>query len=220
MCGRLATLLPVEAMAQMFAALPANNLPFSPNYNICPTDDLSVVVSDAGRRLVAMRWGLVPQWYKTLNDGPLLINARADTLAEKPAFREACRTRRCLIPATGFYEWAKGGNDARLPWYFERSDAAPVVFAGIWQSWDMGDVPLNSCAIVTTAANGPMSSVHHRMPVIIEPADWPLWLGEAGTGAATLMQPAPDDTLRFHRVSTEVNSSRAGGPDLIEPIEV
>ncbi len=219
MCGRLATLLPVEAMAQMFAALPANDLPFSPNYNICPTDNLSVVVSDEGRRLISMRWGFVPQWYKTISDGPLLINARAESVAEKPAFREACRTRRCLIPATGFYEWTKTDDDARLPWYFERSDQTPVVFAGIWQRWDKGDAPLTSCAIVTTAANEAISGIHHRMPVVLAPQDWALWLGEAGKGAATLMRPAPNETLQFQRVSPEVNSNRASGPQLIEPIE-
>ena len=219
MCGRLATLLPVEAMAQMFAALPANDLPFSPNYNICPTDNLSVVVSDEGRRLISMRWGFVPQWYKTISDGPLLINARAESVAEKPAFREACRTRRCLIPATGFYEWTKTDDDARLPWYFERSDQTPVVFAGIWQRWDKGDAPLTSCAIVTTAANEAISGIHHRMPVVLAPQDWALWLGEAGKGAAPLMRPAPNETLQFQRVSPEVNSNRASGPQLIEPIE-
>lgn len=219
MCGRLATLLPVEAMAQMFAALPANDLPFSPNFNICPTDNLSVVVNDEGRRLVSMRWGFIPQWYKTISDGPLLTNARAESVAEKPAFREACRTRRCLIPATGFYEWAKTADDVRLPWYFERKDQTPVVFAGIWQRWDKGDAPLASCAIVTTGANEAISGIHHRMPVVLSPQDWALWLGEAGKGAATLMRAAPNDALKFHRVSPEVNSNRASGPQLIEPIE-
>lgn len=219
MCGRLATLLPVEAMAQMFAALPANDLPFSPNFNICPTENLSVVVNDEGRRLVSMRWGFIPQWYKTISDGPLLINARAESVAEKPAFREACRTRRCLIPATGFYEWAKTADDVRLPWYFERKDQTPVVFAGIWQRWDKGDAPLASCAIVTTGANEAISGIHHRMPVVLSPQDWALWLGEAGKGAATLMRAAPNDALKFHRVSPEVNSNRASGPLLIEPIE-
>lgn len=219
MCGRLATLLPVEAMAQMFAALPANDLPFSPNFNICPTDNLSVVVNDEGRRLVSMRWGFIPQWYKTISDGPLLINARAESVAEKPAFREACRTRRCLIPATGFYEWAKTADDVRLPWYFERKDQTPVVFAGIWQRWDKGDAPLASFAIVTTGANEAISGIHHRMPVVLSPQDWALWLGEAGKGAATLMRAAPNDALKFHRVSPEVNSNRASGPQLIEPIE-
>ncbi len=219
MCGRMATLLPIEAMAKLFAALPANDLPFSPNYNICPTDDLSVVVSEQGRRLVSMRWGFVPHWYKTVNAGSLLINARAETLAERPAFREACRVRRCLIPATGFYEWAKTAEGVRLPWFFERRDQTPVVFAGIWQSWDKGGAPVRSCEIVTTAANEAIKGIHHRMPLVLPPQDWALWLGEAGTGAATLMRPGPNDALQFHRVGTEVNSNRASGPELIEPFE-
>jgi len=219
MCGRFAMLTPVDQLARMFAALPSNDLPFSPNYNICPTDDVSVVVSDQGRRLVSMRWGFVPQWYKTPGDGPLLINARAETLAEKPAFREACRTRRCLIPATGFYEWTKTPEGARLPWYFKRSDHTTVVFAGIWQRWKMGDVSLTSCAIVTTQANTAISQIHHRMPVVLSPQDWALWLGESGQGAASLMRPTPNEALQFHRVSPQVNSNRASGPQLIEPLK-
>lgn len=223
MCGRFAMLMLLDELARMFAALPANDLPFSPNYNICPTDNMSVVVSDAGRRLILMRWGFVPHWYKTVNDGPLLINARAETLAEKPAFGEACRQRRCLIPATGFYEWSKTNDGARLPWYIQRTDGQPVVFAGIWQRWDTGDkgdAPLTTCAIVTTDASGPMSGIHHRMPVILTPDNWALWLGEEGKGAATLMHPAPNDALQFHRVGMQVNSNRATGPELIEPIKI
>lgn len=219
MCGRFAMLMLLDELARMFAALPANDLPFSPNYNICPTDNVSVVVSGEGRRLISMRWGFVPQWYKTVNDGPLLINARAETLAEKPAFGEACRTRRCLIPATGFYEWSKNSDGARLPWYIQRTDSQPVVFAGVWQRWDNGDAPLTTCAIVTTDANGPMSGIHHRMPVVLTPDNWGLWLGEAGRGAATLMRPASNDALQFHRVGTEVSSSRAKGSQLIEPLK-
>ena len=219
MCGRFALTLPMDAMARMFAALPANNLPVTPNYNICPTNNVSTVVRGEGRRLVSMRWGFVPQWYKTPTDGPLLINARAETLAEKPAFRDACRSRRCLIPATGFYEWSKGEGGARLPWYIYRDDGTPVVFAGIWQRWDKGDAPLDSCAIVTTDANSEMATVHHRMPVILSPDQWGLWLGEEGKGAARLMQPAPDGVLRKHRVGVAVNSNKAQGPELIEPLE-
>jgi len=219
MCGRFSLTLPVDAMARMFAALPANNLPVTPNYNICPTNNVSTVVRGEGRRLVSMRWGFVPQWYKTPTDGPLLINARAETLAEKPAFRDACRSRRCLIPATGFYEWSKGEGGARLPWYIYRDDGTPVVFAGIWQRWDKGDAPLDSCAIVTTDANSEMATVHHRMPVILSPDQWGLWLGEEGKGAARLMQPAPDGVLRKHRVGVAVNSNKAQGPELIEPLE-
>ncbi|MGJ8583790.1 MAG: SOS response-associated peptidase [Marinosulfonomonas sp.] len=220
MCGRFAVTLPPEAMAQLFKAAPANALPDVPNYNVCPTSQVHVVhTPDAQRRLVAMRWGFIPRWYKTASDGPLLINARAETIAEKPAFKIACRERRCLILATGFYEWTKDTEGNRLPWYISRMDDAPVAFAAIWQDWDDGTGPAPTCAIVTTGANQHMSKIHHRMPVILGPEDWPLWLGEAGKGAAVLMKPGPEDALKFHRVDTQVNSNRASGPELIEPIE-
>ncbi|MEM8592465.1 MAG: SOS response-associated peptidase, partial [Pseudomonadota bacterium] len=130
MCGRFAITLPDEAMVQLFAALPSNDLPEGPRYNVCPTNNVHVVVADEGRRLRAMRWGFLPHWYKTTNGGPLLINARSETIAEKPAFKAACRERRCLIPATGFYEWTKTPEGERLPWYIYRADGAPLVFAG------------------------------------------------------------------------------------------
>ena len=173
---------------------------------------------ETGRALVAMRWGFVPHWYKKPNDGPLLINARAETIAGKPAFRAACRERRCIIPATGFYEWTRDG-DIRLPWYIQRNDGAPLAFAGVWQDWAKGDEPLTTCAIVTTGANAPMSQIHHRMPVILEQSDWGKWLGEEGHGAALLMKASGDDVLRFHRVDPAVNSNRASGPALIDEIE-
>jgi len=207
-------------MAQLFEAAPANDLPAVPNYNVCPTTNVHVIrTGETGRSLQAMRWGFLPKWYKTLTDGPLLINARAETIAEKPAFREACRVRRCLIPATGFYEWTRDG-DTRLPWYIFRKDGAPLAFAGVWQEWDKGDGRINSCAIVTTGASGPVQAIHHRMPVILERDGWAKWLGEEGKGAATLMKAAADNVLDFYRVDTAVNSNRASGPDLIEPIEV
>ncbi len=220
MCGRFAVTLPSDAMAQLFAALPANDLPDGPNYNICPTVQIATVHSAEGqRRLAPMRWGFLPHWYKSLTDGPLLINARAETLAEKPAFRAACRDRRCLIPATGFYEWTKDEDGRRLPWYIHRADGAPLAFAGIWQDWERDGTRLRSCAIVTTGANARMSQIHHRMPLVLEPEDWPLWLGEAGRGAARLMQPGAEAVLRFRRVDLKVNSNRASGPELIEPWE-
>jgi len=206
-------------MAQLFAAQPANDLPEVPNYNVCPTNAVHVVQSGgAGRQLAAMRWGFLPHWYASETAGPLLINARAETLAQKPAFAGACRERRCLIPATGFYEWTKSEDGARLPWYIHRSDAAPIAFAAVWQSWGSAD-PVKTCAIVTTAANEGLAAIHHRMPVILEPQDWGKWLGEEGHGAAALMQPGPDGILDFHRVDPAVNSNRAAGPDLIEPFE-
>lgn len=206
-------------MAQLFAATPANDLPDLPNYNICPTNNVHAITSDNdARRLKAMRWGFLPHWYKSPTDGPLLINARAETIAEKPAFKSAARTRRCLIPATGFFEWTKDSEGTRLPWYIRRVDEEPLVFAGVWQVWEKGDTSVVTCAIVTCAANHTMSQIHHRMPVILTEETWPLWLGEAGHGAATLMRAAPDDALAFHRVDRRVNSNRASGADLIEPM--
>lgn len=218
MCGRFAITLPTDAMAQLFEARPANDLPDVPNYNVCPTNRIHVVKSDAeDRHLTAMRWGFLPHWYRTPTDGPLLINARAETIAQKPAFRKACRERRCIIPVTGFYEWTKDAEGTRYPWYIQGE--GPLAMAGVWRRWEQGEDVLETCAIVTTGANKAMSAIHHRMPVILSPDDWPLWLGEAGHGAATLMKAAPEGALQFHRVNRKVNSNRASGPDLIEPIE-
>lgn len=217
MCGRFAITLPDDAMAALFEATPANDLPQVPNYNVCPTNQVHVITSkDHTRHLRPMRWGFLPHWYKTTNGGPLLINARAETIAEKPAFKSACRERRCLIVATGFYEWTKDENDNRLPWYIYPTNENHLVFAGIWQTWEKGDEALTTCAIVTTEANKPMSAIHHRMPVILSAKDWPRWLGEDGKGAAALMTAAHDDALSFHRVDTRANSNRASGPELIQ----
>lgn len=220
MCGRMAITLPHEAMAELFEALPSNDLPDSPNYNVCPTVQVATVTSDDGiRRLRPMRWGFIPHWYKATNDGPLLINARSETIAEKPAFRAAARQRRAIIPASGFYEWTRLPDKTRLPWYITRTDGAPIAFAAVWQDWERGDEAFTTCAIVTTAANEAMSKIHHRLPVILEPSDWALWLGEAGHGASTLMGATGEETLSFVRVDPAVNSNRAKGPELIEPIE-
>ncbi|WP_417525684.1 SOS response-associated peptidase [Marinovum sp.] len=220
MCGRFAVTLPPDAMAQLFAALPANDLPDVPNYNVCPTTQIATVRNEEGqRRLAPMRWGFLPHWYKSPTDGPLLINARAETIAEKPAFRAACRERRCLIPATGFYEWTKDAEGKRLPWYIRRADGGTLAFAGVWQDWARGEESARTCAIVTTGANDRMSAIHHRMPVVLEPEAWPLWLGEEGKGAASLMDAADDAVLEYYRVDPAVNSNRASGAALIEPIE-
>ncbi|MBA83710.1 SOS response-associated peptidase [Thalassobius sp. S69A] len=218
MCGRVAVTLPNDAMAQIFAARPGNALPSVPNYNVCPTTQVHVVASDGGiRRLGAMRWGFLPSWYTSVTDGPLLINARAETIAQKPAFREACRQRRCILPVSGFYEWAKDAAGNRLPWYITRQDGQPMALAGVWQMW--GADPQPSCAVVTAPASPDIDHIHHRMPVILEPDDWAKWLGEQGHGAAPLMRSAAQGRVRAHRVGPEVNSNRAEGPALILPLE-
>ncbi len=220
MCGRFAITLPPEAMAQMFDAVLGNDVPTGARFNVCPTQAVAAVTSGEGRRqLRGLRWGFVPQWYASPTDGPLLINARAESIAEKPAFRAAVRTRRCLIPADGFYEWSAGEAGARLPWFISRADGAPMALAGIWQEWERADTRLTACAIVTCAAGPDMAPIHHREPVVIEPADWPLWLGEAGHGAAPLMRARPQGALRAWRVGVAVNSNRAEGSELVAPLE-
>lgn len=216
MCGRFAVTLPSDAMAQLFSAVPANDLPDVPNYNVCPTNQIHVVLGGDTRRLVSMRWGFLPSWYKSATDGPLLINARGETIAQKPAFREACRQRRCLIPVSGFYEWTKDDAGTRWPWYIQAEHT--LALAGVWQNWETEGGSIATCAVVTTGANSAMSQIHHRMPVVIDEGDWGLWLGEAGHGAATLMTAAEEDLLSFYQVDRAVNSNRASGAQLIDPI--
>lgn len=211
----MAITLPTEAMTQLFNAVPANDLPAVPNYNVCPTDKIHAIVSDENiRQIKAMRWGFLPNWYKSMTDGPLLINARSETIDKKPAFHDACRHRRCLIPADGFYEWARKGEEKPAPYRVARADKQPMAMAGVWQNWEVDGQVITSCAIVTTAANTKMQKIHHRLPVILGPENWSLWLGEAGKGAAKLMQPVADSVLELCRVSTAVNSNRAFGPEL------
>ncbi len=212
---------PHSDMAQIFQAEPANDLPNRPDYNICPTQSVGVVTPGIGgqaRRYRPMRWGFVPSWYKTPTDGPLLINARSETIAQKPAFRQACRQRRCLIAASGFYEWTKSAEGQRLPWYFAACDGAPLVFAGIYQDWGQDHDHITTCAIVTCAASDWMSQTHHREPVVLAQGDWARWLGETSQKAAPLMRAAPDGFYTRWRVDPRVNSNRAQGADLIAPL--
>jgi putative SOS response-associated peptidase YedK len=221
MCGRFVLTTPSEALAALFDAAPDNDLPPVPDYNICPTVAVHAITSEDGvRRLRSFRWGFVPAWYKAANDGPLLINARSETIAEKPAFRAAARERRCIVPASGFYEWTREKGQTPLPWYVRRVDGAGMEMAGVWQAWERDGQRLVTVAVVTCAATGPLAAVHDRMPVILSPASRALWLGEAGHGAARLMVPADEGTLQLHRVGTEVNSNRARGGGLIEPVAV
>lgn len=217
MCGRFTITHPNEALASIFDAVMGNDLPPSPRFNICPTTPVAVVTSDQGaRRLRAMRWGFLPTWYKSPTDGPLIINARSDTIAQKPAFREAVRSRRCIVPASGFYEWQTDPDGTKLPWYFTRKDGQPMALAGLWQPW--GEI--DTVAIVSTDAGPGMRGLHHREALMLEAADWPLWLGEAGHGAAVLMKPSAEGLLQCHRVDRKVNSNRAEGQELIEPLAV
>lgn len=214
MCGRLTLTHPGEALAALFQAVPGNDLPAVPQYNLCPTQEVPVVTSEGGRRLRSMRWGLVPGWYASPTDGPLIINARSDTVAGKPAFREAIRQRRCLVLASGFYEWSAGEGKERLPWHVTRADGAPLALGGLWSPWG----EMATCAIVTLEAGPNMAHIHDREPLVLEAEDWPLWLGEAGHGAARLMKGTAPGVLVSHRVGKAVNSNRAQGAALVAPV--
>ena len=211
MCGRFVLETPLKATAEIFNAQMAESLVTVPNFNICPSENISVLVSNSGKRkLGQMRWGFVPHWCKSVADGPLLFNARAETLAEKPAFRDACRKRRCLIPADGFYEWEKKVGSKSKPFYVRRSDRQQMIFAGIWQfSVDRED-KTPTCTIITVPASEQISGIHNRMPLIIDPSDWAVWLGEwQGVKAAKLLKTPSHIELEVINVNNEIKSTNA-----------
>ena len=219
MCGRFAITIPSDAMAQLFAAQPFNNLPNVPNFNVCPTNFIHVITFNGlGRKLESLRWGFVPNWYRAVNAGPLLINARSETVSQKPAFANASRERRCLIPCSGFYEWSEDLEGNKIPWFLKRNDGAPLVFGGVWQEWGDESAIVKTCAIVTTASNSKLSKIHHRLPLVLERSDWGFWLGEEGHGASCLMMPTANDILTAYKVSNNINSNMSSGPDLMSPV--
>ena len=211
MCGRFVLETPLKATAEIFNAQMAESLVTVPNFNICPSENISVLVSNSGKRkLGQMRWGFVPHWCKSVADGPLLFNARAETLAEKPAFRDACRKRRCLIPADGFYEWEKKVGSTSKPFYVRRSDRQQMIFAGIWQFSDDREDRVPTCTIITVPASEQMSGIHNRMPLLIDPSDWAGWLGERqGVKAAKLMKTPSHIELEVVNVTNEIKSTNA-----------
>ena len=211
MGGRFVLETPLKATAEIFNAQMTESLVTVPNFNICPSDDISVLVSNLGKRkLGQMRWGFVPHWYKSVADGPLLFNARAETLAEKPAFRDACIKRRCLIPADGFYEWKKQVGSKSKPFYVRRSDGKQLIFAGIWQFSGYREDKTPTCTIITVPASEQISGIHNRMPLIIDPSDWAVWLGEwQGVKAAKLMKTPSHIELEVINVNNEIKSTNA-----------
>ena len=222
MCGRYALYCDLPRLQEAMG-FRAETEP-SPRYNIAPSQEAPVVRpgEDGGRRLVAMRWGLVPHWSRGPDPRYSMINARADTLGSKPAYRDAYRRRRCLVPADGFYEWraAPGGKGPKQPFFLSREDGAPMAFAGLWERWQPGEggAPLLSFTIVTTDANPMMQPIHPRMPVVLEPSDYPLWLGEEDPGrVGELLRPYPGDDLVARPVSRAVNRPENEGPELIAP---
>jgi putative SOS response-associated peptidase YedK len=213
MCARYTLTAPANRIAEAFGI----HLPFDvpPRYNVAPTQDVLVVrLNQSGEREAArLRWGLIPSWAPDAKIGTRLLNARADSVAEKPSFRSAYKKRRCLIVADGFYEWRTEGK-AKLPFRIHRPDDSPFAFAGLWEQWDGDEKPIESCTIITTEANSRLSTIHDRMPVIFTaPAEFEQWL--TVPDAKTLMLPLPDDALQVTPANPYVNNSRHEGPECI-----
>lgn len=212
MCGRFTrnyTFKQVQEYLNLIPARVPSNFP--PDFNVCPTDPIDVVVkTDEGRELVTMRWGIIPAWWsKSLKEMKLAtFNARVETVESKPMFKEAFKRNRCIIPASGYYEWQTIGKE-KQPWYFTPKDAPIVPIAGLWDQWRDRETKniIRSCAMIITEPNKLVGEVHDRMPVVLSPNEFEPWLsGEAGK---EVLDPAPDDALQKWPVSKRVNSSRA-----------
>lgn len=216
MCGRFVQKSPANQMQSFFDIKgPVPN--FGPRYNVAPTQDAAVVVAEQdGRRIGLMKWGLIPAWSKDGKAEFATFNARAESVREKPTFRQAFQKRRCIVPADGFYEWT-GPKGDKVPHLFERRDGAMLALAGLHESWHAtdGSETINSFTIIVTAANQWMQRFHDRMPVILEQADLGAWLSGTPDAAAQLLKSSTDDTLQERIVSKLVNSVKNEGPELV-----
>jgi putative SOS response-associated peptidase YedK len=233
MCGRFVSSSPPDELARYFDVEKVGESVLDPSYNVAPSNDIYVVVESGGiRRLETFHWGLIPFWAKDMKTGNKMINARAETVAEKNAYKHAFKKRRCIIPADGFYEWKKvPGQKAKQPYYIQRTDGEPLAFAGLWEVWrpnkeegaadDEGEI-VRSCTIITGQPNEKMAEIHDRMPVMLPPSAWAEWLDPENDDLATLgklLVPAPASLITMHPVSTAVNNARSKGAELADPIE-
>ncbi len=223
MCGRYVAATPPDQLAEIFGVTDIRAGDLGPHWNVAPTMDVYAVAegSDGERRLGAFRWGLVPWFSKGPAGAAKMINARAETVAEKPSFRRALERRRCILPADGFYEWLRTGKE-KLPHLFAATDGSVLGLAGLWEVWRPEDEPdaepLRTCTIVTTTANATMAPIHNRMPVVLPPEAWAGWLDRAVTRAADvvgLLVPAPEDLLVRRAVSPRVNSVKNDDAELV-----
>ncbi|MDX2239904.1 MAG: SOS response-associated peptidase [Leptolyngbyaceae cyanobacterium bins.302] len=224
MCGRYTQTQSAQAIAGAFQLSTAPPAP--PRYNIAPTQLVGAVVQtqrQPERQFRVLRWGLVPSWAKDPAVGNRLINARSETVAEKPSFRSALRYRRCLLVADGFYEWQREGRK-KQPYYFQLEDHQPFGFAGLWEQWESqttGEV-LETCTILTTAANEMLRPIHDRMPVILHPDEYDRWLDpelNQSTQILPLLQPYPAAAMTSYPVSPLVNKATSDRPECIQPLE-
>jgi putative SOS response-associated peptidase YedK len=222
MCGRYTLATQLDLLADRFG-FETGSVSYQPRYNVAPGQDMPVVISDGGGRLAMMRWGLVPYWAREESIGYRMINARAETLAEKPSFKKSLQSRRCLVLADGFYEWRKQlPGKRKTPMRFVLRNRRPFGFAGLWDSWRQPDgEPLRTFTIITTSANEIVRPVHDRMPVILRPEDEDLWLNGESEGSevlTNLLRPFAAELLEAYEVSWEVSSPSNDSPACIEPV--
>ncbi|MBN1486971.1 MAG: SOS response-associated peptidase [Anaerolineae bacterium] len=222
MCGRFTLSLDLDDLIAVFPdfVFPPD---LKPRYNVAPTQDIAVVPNTGDRQVTMFHWGLVPSWAKDTAIGARMINARSETLAEKPSFRAAYKRRRCLILADGFYEWRKAvGRGPKTPMLVKLASGKPFAFAGLWEVWRPDDTPIFSCTIITTTPNELVQPIHDRMPVILPPAAYDLWLAPGEQSASvlqSLLKPYPAVEMVAYEVSRLVNSPRNDSPECIVPVE-
>ena len=220
MCGRYTMRTSCKVVAEVFAL--ADEPLFQPRFNIAPTQQVPVVrLDEKGRHLAFMRWGLIPHWADDPAIGNRMINTRAETAATKPSFRGPFRHHRCLVVADGFYEWQKT-DGKKHPFYIRLRDDKPFAFAGLWDHWDRGEEPIDSCTILTTDANETVKIVHDRMPVILAPKDFAAWFDpdlKDPKSLESLLRPYPGDAMVAYPVSTLVNNPRNENPRCLEPAQ-
>jgi putative SOS response-associated peptidase YedK len=219
MCGRYMIISSPEAIRRLFGYPEQPNFP--PRYNVAPTQPVPIVRVVEGKRQFALaRWGLIPSWVKDPRTFSLVINARGESVLDKPAFKNAMKYRRCLFPADGFFEWERKGERKR-PYFVRRKGGGPLAFAGLWESW-MGPngEEQESAAIITTTASRSIAHIHDRMPIILPPEAFDFWLDpkvDAETATAAI-QPAKDEAIEYYEVSRAVNRFENDSPNLVEPL--
>jgi putative SOS response-associated peptidase YedK len=223
MCGRY-TLSKKERLAEMlrerFVIDEFSEIRLIPRFNIAPTQQIPAVFEENGRKLWAARWGLIPSWAKDEKISSSLVNARCETVASKAAFRSAFRSRRCLVPADGFYEWQKTGT-GKVPHYFTRKDGALFAFAGLWETWRSSDgEQVRSVSLITTTPNSVVAPVHDRMPVILTPEREAAWLSNNTSmeSLSSFLAPYPAEEMEARVVSSAVNSAKVDTPELVNPL--
>jgi len=226
MCGRYVLKATLEELQKTYGAVPDSTFSVEPNYNVAPSHHMPVVIEldsgETGKRIIRpQRWGLIPFWADSLNTGYSMINARGESLSKKKSFQKPFKSQRCIVPASGFYEW-KTTDSGKYPHFIQRKQSGLMHFAGLWESWESPEngETVHSYTIITTSANAPMEELHDRMPALLLPEEFDIWLDPSNhdtNSLQDLIRPWPDDDIEFYRVNDKVGNVRNNNPELLEP---